>query len=182
MGVNISKRYSTQQLWIFVTKLFLKISVTVLTKVTYRNFEVSNFDFFFLKKTWEWKFQNATHMVNLFQPNFIWMFHVTVLTEDASWNFWNFKFNLNNLMCPMEKWKIVNISEIASLRVKPIKIWDSWKVITCIQGTFGHFSVQCHLGVIRCTCLRMACNSETVGCRAKRGWNSGLVGSCNIHV
>ncbi len=76
----------------FQPNFFWMFRVTVLTKVTYRNFEISNLIY---RKIWNltmWpmgKFQNAippTVMV-LLQPNFFWMFHVTALTKVPYRNF-----------------------------------------------------------------------------------------------
>ncbi len=39
---------------------------------------------------------------------------------------------------------------------------------TIYMGYLWPFSVEGHLGVIRCTCLKVACNSKMAGHRAKR--------------
>ncbi len=53
------------------------------------------------------------------------------------------------------------IMENADCRAKRNKIWEK-------NGTnFWPSSVQGHLGVIQCTCLKIACNSKTAGRRAK---------------
>ena len=49
------------------------------------------------------------------------------------------------------------------------------------MGDIGPFSVQGHFGVIRCTCLKMACNSKVASRRAKQSeiWDWG---SCNMYM
>ncbi len=50
----------------------------------------------------------------------------------------------------------------------------------CI-GHLCHFSAQRDIGVIWCTCLKMACNSKMAGHKKKRIliWDSGVVGICS---
>ncbi len=50
-------------------------------------------------------------------------------------------------------------------------VWYDW------YGYSWSFSVQCQLGVIRCTCLTTVCNLKAVGCRANRNdiWDSGIL-------
>ncbi len=66
--------------------------MTVLTKLAYRNFQISIGNFF--KKIEIFKFQNTTPTVLiLFQPNFFRMFPVTIHTKLAFWNFEISKLN-----------------------------------------------------------------------------------------
>ncbi len=100
---------------------------------------------------WEWKFQstNPTTIMILCKPYLFWMSHVTVLTKVTWWDFaisnllktdWNFT------LCPMGKWKIVKILEMASRRVKQSEIWGSWVVVTGIWGTFDLYCLRSFWG------------------------------------
>ncbi len=55
--------------------------------------------------------------------------------------FWNFKFKLKKkdrklTLCPIERWKMANISQMANRWVKLSAIWDSRVVVTYIWDTF----------------------------------------------
>ncbi len=64
----------------------------------------------------------------------------------------------------MGKSNIANILEIAYHEAKGREIRTTRTYI----GYLGPRSVQCHFGVIQCTCLKMLCNSKTPGCQAKQ--------------
>ena len=87
--------------------------------------------------------------------------------------FWNFKFKLvkkdwNLSLCPMEKWKSANISEMANRRANEVKSQE--------YRYLWPFNVQGHFGVIRCSCLKVPCNSKTAGLRTKQwNWDSGIL-------
>ncbi len=56
MGVKISKRYSSNSTILFQSNFFYIFPMTVLTKIVYRNFEISDLFFFFKLKfslTWD---------------------------------------------------------------------------------------------------------------------------------
>ncbi len=57
----------------------------------------------------------------------------------------------------------------AGRKAKRSEIWDSG-VLTGIQNVWGAFYLLMngHMGVIWCTCLKMACNSKMTGRIVKR--------------
>ncbi len=69
---------------------------------------------------------------------------------------------------------------MASRRVKRSEIWGWGLVVTDIWGTFDLSLFKVILGVIRCTCFKMACNSKTPGRTAKRSeiWELMVVFIC----
>ncbi len=83
-----------------------------------------------------------------------------------------FEVILGSFGALVSKWHIT--WKTAGRRVKRSEILESGVVVTCIWGAFG---VQGQFGIIRCACLKMACNSNTwlkiasvskvAGCRAK---------------
>ena len=84
----------------------------------------------------------------------------------------------NGMLGSLCNWKI------SVRRVKQNQIWDSGVVVKYIYEvslTFK-FSVQSHLGIIRCTCLN-GCNSKIARLGAKRSeiWDSGSCNMCMGH-
>ncbi len=68
----------------------------------------------------------------------------------------------------MANYEMGNISKRAGRRAKRSEIWDSGIVVIHIWCTFDLVVSNVIWGVIRCTCLKMACNLKTTGHRIKR--------------
>ncbi len=94
MGMHISKGYSSRSYNSSSTKLFLKkFLVTLLTKVAYRNFEISHFlnKIEFFVNMGPYGSENLKtlilHLCFFFRQPFSKMFSVTVLTKVTYWDF-----------------------------------------------------------------------------------------------
>ena len=72
--------------------------------------------------------------------------------------------------------KMSCISKMAGRRAERTEIWDSGTLIasmTYMVYLLLPCGVQGHVGVIRCTCLKMACNSKTAVRRVK--WSDLMI-------
>ena len=52
-------------------------------------------------------------------------------------------------------------------RVKRSETWDSGLVVTCPLDTFDLLVLRVILGVVRCTCVKIAINKKTISLGAK---------------
>ncbi len=80
---KISKRYSSHSYYSFPTNFLWMFPVTGLTKVTYSNFEISNYKKHWkFSSTWDCLRGKISKTLIHFQPTFFWILRVTVLCEE----------------------------------------------------------------------------------------------------
>ncbi len=163
MGPNGSEYFKMllhPQLWVFLTKLFLKISNNCPHKICIYEF----WGFKFKKK--RLKFSLAIepywneHFKTLLLLSYDYFSTKLFLNvpchspqKRASWNFeisnLNLKASLKLNIAPMKKWKIANtcISEMANRRAKcGVNFGTQVLVVTCIWGTFDLLAFKVILG------------------------------------